>query len=179
MPRSEHPQPTSGARWRRALAGAVVVPVLALGVACGSSTPDAAGTTSSVAPGTTPGTSSAPAGGSLAVVEDGLDAATTEALNAAASSSFAETSAPGAVVAIRTPEGTWVATAGLPGLGADGADDRRRQPARRERHQDLHGDGAPAAGRGGNVLSLDDPIEKYVPGMPNGTATLARARRDA
>lgn len=173
MSRSEHPHTTSRARWRRVLAGAVVVPVLTLGAACGSSTPDSAGTMSSMAPGTTPGTSAAAASGGFAVVEDGLDAATTEALNAAASTSFEETSAPGAVVAIRTPEGTWVGTVGF-------QDWERTVPMTADVNQ-----------RVGSVtktftvtallqlaeagtLSLDDPIEQYVPGMPNGTATLAQ-----
>ena len=173
MSRSEHPHPPSRPRWRRALASAAIVPVLALGAACGSTTPDAAGTTSSVAPGTTPGTSPASADGSLAVVEDGLDATTTDALNAAASTSFEETSAPGAVVAVRTPEGTWVATVGF-------QDWEKTVPMTADVNQrigsvtktftvtallQLAEDGA---------LSLDDPIEKYVPGMPNGTATLAQ-----
>jgi D-alanyl-D-alanine carboxypeptidase len=126
-----------------------------------------------MAPGTTPGTSAAAASGGLAVVEDGLDAATTEALNAAASTSFEETSAPGAVVAIRTPEGTWAATVGF-------QDWERTVPMTADVNQ-----------RVGSVtktftvtallqlaeagaLSLDEPIEQYVPGMPNGTATLAQ-----
>jgi D-alanyl-D-alanine carboxypeptidase len=174
MTRSEMPPAASRPRWgRRALAGAVVVPVLVLGAACGSTTPDTAGTTSSVAPGTTPGTSSTPADGSLAVVEDGLDAATTEALNAAASTAFEDTSAPGAVVAVRTPEGTWVATVGF-------QDWERTVPMTADVNQrigsvtktftvtallQLAEEGA---------LSLDDRIEQYVPGMPNGTATLAQ-----
>ncbi len=170
MSRSEQARPTSGPRWRRAIAGAVVVPVLTLSAACGSGDSDSADATTTVAPGTTPETSSADGG--LAVVEDGLDTATTEALNAAASTSFEETSAPGAVVAIRTPEGTWVATVGY-------QDWERTVPMTADLNQrigsvtktftvtallQLAEEGA---------LSLDDPIEQYVPGMPNGTATLA------
>lgn len=171
---SEVPHAASRPRWgRRAFVGAVVAPVLILGAACGSTTPDTAGTTSSMAPGTSQGTSPMPTDGSLAVVEDGLDAATTEALNAAAGTSFEETSAPGAVVAVRTPEGTWVATVGF-------QDWERTVPMTADINQrvgsvtktftvtallQLAEDGA---------LSLDDPIEQYVPGMPNGTATLGQ-----
>ena len=51
MTRSELPQRIRRQWWtRRALAVAVVVPVLTLGAACGSTTPDAAVTTSSQAP---------------------------------------------------------------------------------------------------------------------------------
>lgn len=112
-----------------------------------------------------------PSDGGLVVVEDGLDADTTEELGAAAVDAFGGISAPGAVMAIRTPEGSWVATIG---------------------HQDWDGTIPMAADvnqRIGSVtktftvtalmqlaeqgaLSLDDPIEQYVPGMPNGDATL-------
>jgi D-alanyl-D-alanine carboxypeptidase len=143
--------------------GAVVVPALALGAACSSS--DAADSTSSTAP-------EASVAGGLVVVEDGLDAATAEALNAAATTSFEATSAPGAVMAVRTPEGTWTATVGF-------QDWDRTKPMEADINQrigsvtktftvtallQLAEDG---------VLSLDDPIEQYVPGMPNGDATLA------
>ena len=165
MVRSEHSRPVSRSRsFRGALAGAVIVPVLALGAACGSS--DGADTTSST-------TSEAPADGGLAVVEDGLDASRTEALNAAATSAFEATSAPGAVVAVRTSEGTWVATLGY-------QDWDRTKPMTADVNQRI---GSVTktftvtallqlAEEG--VLSLDDPIEKYVPGMPNGDATLGQ-----
>ena len=74
-------------------------------------------------------------------------------------------------MAIRTPEGTWMATIGY-------ADWDRTRPMSADVHQRI-----------GSVtktftvtallqlaeqgkLSLDDPIEKYVPGLPNGSATL-------
>jgi D-alanyl-D-alanine carboxypeptidase len=105
------------------------------------------------------------------VVENGLDASTAAALNRAGSKAFAETSAPGAVMAIRTPRGTWVATVGH-------QDWDRTIPMRADVNQRI---GSVTktftvtallqlAGRG--KLSLDDPIGKYVPGMPNGVATL-------
>ncbi|UOE44150.1 serine hydrolase domain-containing protein [Agromyces larvae] len=109
--------------------------------------------------------------GSLTLVEDGLDAGSTASLNAAATESFAGVSAPGAVMAIRTPEGTWAATIGF-------LDWDETTPITADVHQRV---GSVTktftvtallqlAERGD--LSLDDPIDRYVPGMPNGDATL-------
>lgn len=166
MTRTEGPPLDARSRWaRRALAGAVVVPVLALGAACSSSSDDSAATSS------TTRADSASADGGIEVVEDGLDAAMTKSLNAAASSALKETNAPGAVVAVRTPEGTWSATLGF-------QDWDRTKPMTADVNQRV---GSVTktftvtallqlAEEG--VLSLDDPIEKYVPGMPNGDATL-------
>lgn len=109
--------------------------------------------------------------GGLTLVEDGLDADTTEQLGAAASDAFGGVSAPGAVMAIRTPEGTWAATIGY-------QDWEETTPMAADVNQRV---GSVTktftitalmqlAERGD--LSLDDPIEKYVPGMPNGDATL-------
>ena len=141
--------------------------VRALGVAialvaalsgCGTPAPDASPSAST-------------AGGGLTVVEDGAGGDLGEALGAAAARAFGEVSAPGAVMALRTPDGTWTATIG---------------------HQDWDETVPMAADvnqRVGSVtktftitallqlaergdLSLDDPIEDYVPGMPNGDATL-------
>ena len=154
---------------RRGAALALAVSLAVGAAACGSD--DDGGSSEGTAPGGTTGTTALAGGGELTVVEDGLDADTTEALNDAGATAFAETSAPGAVMAIRTPEGTWVATVG---------------------HQDWDGTVPMAADvnqRVGSVtktftvtallqlaeqgeLSLDDPIEQYVPGMPNGDATL-------
>ena len=109
--------------------------------------------------------------GGIAVVDDDLETSLTEKLNEAATAAFAEVSAPGAVMAIRTPEGTWMTTIGYEDWDKTG-------PMTADVHQRI-----------GSVtktftvtallqlaeqgkLSLDDPIEKYVPGMPNGDATL-------
>lgn len=109
--------------------------------------------------------------GALTVVTDGLGAATTATLGEAATRAYGEVSAPGAVMAIRRPEGTWTAVIGY-------QDWQRTVPMVADVNQ-----------RVGSVtktftvtallqlaqsgaLSLDDPIEKYVPGMPNGSATL-------
>jgi D-alanyl-D-alanine carboxypeptidase len=136
----------------------------ATAAACGSdetSSDTAAATTSGMPAG----------GGGPTVVEDGLAPATTQALNLAAAAAFSEASAPGAVMAIRTPEGTWLATIGY-------EDWDKTAPMSADVHQRI-----------GSVtktftvtallqlaeqgkLSLEDPIEKYVPGMPNGDATL-------
>ena len=107
----------------------------------------------------------------LTLVEDGLDATTSKALAEAATTAFAETSAPGAVMAVRTADGTWVATAGY-------QDWDETVPMTADVNQRI---GSVTktftvtallqlAEKG--ALSLDDPIEKYVPGVPNGTATL-------
>ncbi|WP_350347659.1 serine hydrolase domain-containing protein [Agromyces sp. G08B096] len=109
--------------------------------------------------------------GALTVVEDGLGAETTEQLNAAATEAFEGVSTPGAVLAIRAPEGTWVATIGFEDWDAT-------TPMSADVHQRI---GSVTktftvtallqlAERG--ELSLDDPVEQYVPGLPNGGATL-------
>ena len=149
---------------------AIAISLVALaGAGCGSGDSDAGGSTSSVAS----TSSSGAANGELVVVEDGLDAATTERLNAATTTAFDETSAPGAVVAVRSSEGTWVATVGY-------QDWEKTVPMTADINQRI---GSVTktftvtallqlAEQG--ALSLDDPIEQYVPGMPNGSATLAQ-----
>jgi D-alanyl-D-alanine carboxypeptidase len=109
--------------------------------------------------------------GGVTVVEDGLDAATTEALNEAASTAFAEISAPGAVMAIRTPDGDWVATAGHQDWDATvpmTADVNQRIGSVTKTFTVTALLQLAEEGK----LSLDDPIEQYVEGMPNGDATL-------
>ncbi len=92
----------------RLLAVAVVLAAVA---GCGGDDPDDVG----ASPATT--LASAPSDAArLRVVEDALDAATTEELNAAAETAFAGSSTPGAVMAVRTSEGTWVATIGTKDL---------------------------------------------------------------
>ncbi|WP_395244123.1 serine hydrolase domain-containing protein [Agromyces sp. MMS24-K17] len=115
--------------------------------------------------------SAASSDGALTVVEDGLGAELGGQLAAAATEAFAGISAPGAVIGVRTPEGTWAAT-----IGFEDWDETVPMTA------DVnHRVGSVTktftvtalmqlAEQG--VLSLDDPIEQYVPGMPNGDATL-------
>ncbi|MFB7893520.1 serine hydrolase domain-containing protein [Microbacterium sp. NPDC056044] len=137
--------------------------VLAAGLtACTSARPDASPSSIST-PSSTPG--------ALAVIEDGLGADVGDALGAAAADAFAGISAPGAVMAIRTPEGTWAATIGFQDWDKTipmAADVNQRVGSVTKTFTitallQLAEQGA---------LSLDDPIEMYVPGMPNGDATL-------
>lgn len=147
----------------RLLAVAVVLAAVA---GCGGDDPDDVG----ASPATT--LASAPSDAArLRVVEDGLDAATTEELNAAAETAFAGSSTPGAVMAVRTSKGTWVATIGtkdLDGTEAMTADVRQRIGSITKTFTvtallQLVDEGA---------LTLDDPIGDYVDGMPDPDATL-------
>lgn len=121
--------------------------------------------------GTSPSASGAASGDRVTVVQNQLDAGLAEKLNAAAADAYRGVSAPGVVMAIRTPKGTWVTTIGY-------QDQKKTIPMTADVHQRI-----------GSVtktftvtalmklaeqgkLSLEDPIEKYVPGMPNGNATL-------
>ncbi|MBM7503739.1 serine hydrolase domain-containing protein [Agromyces aurantiacus] len=121
-----------------------------------------------------PSSETAPAAasdGRLTVVEDGLGAELGGELEAAASEAFAGISAPGAVMAVRTPEGTWAATVGFEDWDETtpmSADVNHRVGSVTKTFtitvlMQLADEG---------LLSLDDPIEQYVPGMPNGDATL-------
>jgi D-alanyl-D-alanine carboxypeptidase len=106
-----------------------------------------------------------------------LPAALTASLDAAARSSFAEAAAPGAIVGVRTPQGTWTAAYGV----ADPASGELMTV-------DMHT-------RIGSVtktftttlimqlaeegrLSLDDTIGEYVPGIPNGDIITLRQLAD-
>ncbi|WP_127792568.1 serine hydrolase [Agromyces sp. LHK192] len=109
--------------------------------------------------------------GALTVVEDGLGAELGEQLAAAASEAFEGVSSPGAVMAVRTPEGTWAATVGFTdwdGSVPQTADLNHRVGSVTKTYTVTAL--LQLAERG--ELSLDDPIEQYVPGMPNGDATL-------
>jgi D-alanyl-D-alanine carboxypeptidase len=150
---------------KKVAAIALAATLAATAAACGSD--DSASSETTVA---TTSVASADSGG-LALVEDGFSPGTTEELNVAAVAAFGDVSAPGAVMAIRTSEGTWMTTIGF-------EDWDETTPITADVHQRI-----------GSVtktftitallqlaeqdaLSLDDPIEMYVPGMPNGDATL-------
>jgi D-alanyl-D-alanine carboxypeptidase len=90
-----------------------------------------------------------------------------DALNAALEQSFEESGAPGVVAAVQTPEDTWVGTLGVADLASE-------EPMTPDVH---HRIGSvtktftislllQAADEG--LLSLDDTIEQYVDGVPNG-----------
>ena len=97
----------------------------------------------------------------------GLDPALEKSLEAAFEKSFEQSGVPGAIAAVRTPEGTWVSTRGV-------ADRASGKPMRADMH---HRIGSvtktftatlllQAADEG--RLSLDDTIDQYIKGIPNG-----------
>jgi D-alanyl-D-alanine carboxypeptidase len=157
---------TGRATMKHAAAVALAAALLAGAAACGSDGDDSS-------PEATTATTMPSGDGGFTVVEDGLDAVTSEALSEAGSTAFPETSAPGVVMAVRTTDGTWVATAGYQDWDETvpmTADVNQRIGSVTKTFTvtsilQLSEQGA---------LSLDDPIEQYVSGMPNGTATLAQ-----
>src|ERR671920_1200015 len=97
----------------------------------------------------------------------GLDPALEKSLEAAFEKSFEQSGVPGAIAAVRTPEGTWVSTRGV-------ADRATGEPMQADMH---HRIGSvtktftatlllQAADEG--RLSLDDTIDQYIKGIPNG-----------
>jgi D-alanyl-D-alanine carboxypeptidase len=97
----------------------------------------------------------------------GLDPELKKSLDAAFEKSFEQSGVPGAIAAIRTPEGTWVSTLGV-------ASKASGKPMRANMHHRIGSVTktftatlllkADAQGR----LSLDDTIDQYVKGVPNG-----------
>jgi D-alanyl-D-alanine carboxypeptidase len=165
MTRSEHRHTGSRPRWgRRALAGAVVVPALALGAACGSSTPDAAGTTSSLTPATTAGTT--PSSGT------GFDDATQASFQQVLDNTRATAGFPGVIALVRSPQGTWIGTSGTTGEGLDGAPTPTDHTRVGSLTKTMTATVILQLAEEGK-LDLSDPIGSFVPGMPNGdTATI-------
>lgn len=109
--------------------------------------------------------------GRLVVVEDGLGDELGAQLAVAATEAFAGISAPGAVIGVRTPEGTWAATIGFEDWDETvpmAADVNHRVGSVTKTFTVTALMQLAEQGE----LSLDDPIETYVPGMPNGDATL-------
>jgi D-alanyl-D-alanine carboxypeptidase len=96
-----------------------------------------------------------------------LDPALEKSLEAAFKKSFKQSGVPGAVAAVRTPDGTWVSTLGV-------ANKASGKPMRANMHHRIGSITktftatlllkADAQGR----LSLDDTIDQYVKGVPNG-----------
>src|SRR5918995_3619058 len=98
---------------------------------------------------------------------DGLDPALQNKLEAAFEKSLRDGGAPGAIAAVRTPEGTWVSARGVADLSSG-------EPMRAEMYHRIGSVTktftatlllqAEAEG----LLSLDDTIDQYVKGVPNG-----------
>ena len=107
----------------------------------------------------------------------GIDPALEESLEAAFEESFKESGAPGAIVGVRTPEGTWVRSLGV-------ANKASGKPMRANMHHRIGSVTktftatlllrAAADGR----LSLDDTIGQYVEGVPNGDEITLRQIAD-
>ena len=108
---------------------------------------------------------------------DGLDPALQNKLEAAFEKSFRDGGAPGAIAAIRTPEGTWISTRGVADLSSG-------EPMQADMHHRIGSVTktftvtlllqAEAEG----LLSLDDTIEKYIKGVPNGDEITLRQMAD-
>src|SRR4028119_1215620 len=107
----------------------------------------------------------------------GLDPALEESLEAAFEESFQDSGAPGAIAAVRTPDGTWVGTLGV-------ANKTSGEPMQADMHHRIGSVTktftatlllrAAADGR----LSLDDTIGQYVEGIPNGDEITLRQMAD-
>ena len=74
---------------------------------------------------------------------------------------------PGAVVLLRTPQGEFGVNFGTTQLGKCNSAQRRHALPNRVQHQDDDGRDHPAIGAG-RQTSLDDPVSKYVAGVPGG-----------
>jgi D-alanyl-D-alanine carboxypeptidase len=94
-------------------------------------------------------------------------------LDAAAQSSFMDAAAPGAIVGVRTPQGTWIKAYG-------DADPVAKAPMTDDMHTRI---GSVTKTFTGTMimqlaeqgkLSLDDTIDKYVAGIPNGDRVTLR-----
>jgi D-alanyl-D-alanine carboxypeptidase len=97
----------------------------------------------------------------------GITPDTRAALDAAFKKSFKESGAPGAVAAVRTPEGAWVGTLGV-------ADRASKEPMQADMHQRIGSVTKTFTttlllqAEDEGLLSLDDTIDQYIKGVPNG-----------
>jgi D-alanyl-D-alanine carboxypeptidase len=97
----------------------------------------------------------------------GMTPDTKAALDAAFKKSFKESGAPGAVAAVRTPDGMWVGTLGV-------ADRASKEPMQADMHQRIGSVTKTFTvtlllqAQADGLLSLDDTIGQYVKGVPNG-----------
>src|SRR5918997_6108396 len=98
---------------------------------------------------------------------DGPDPALQNKLEAAFEKSFREGGAPGAIAAVRTPEGTWISTRGVADLSSG-------EPMRADMHHRIGSVTKPFTttlllqAEAEGLLSLDDTIDQYIKGVPNG-----------
>ena len=162
----------------------VLVPLAAalLLAACASSSNQSSSSTTTVSATTTAASTKACVTDVAKVVGTAPTAASTTAalptplvakLDAAARSSFKNAAAPGAIVGVRTPQGTWTSAYGF-------ADPTTKAPMTTDMHMRI---GSVTKTFTGTLilqlaqkkkLSLDDPINKYVPGIPNGDKVTLR-----
>jgi len=97
-----------------------------------------------------------------------LSSAQSAPLDAAAAAAFSATAAPGAVVAVRSPNGTWVSAYGV-------ADLTTKAPLTADVYHRIGSVTKTFTTTlimqlvARNKLSLSDPISKYVPNVPNGS----------
>ncbi len=124
-------------------------------------------------------------GGSQEEQDSAPDTTTTEdteqapedALDAALEQSFSESGAPGVVAAVQTPEYTWIETLGV-------ADRTSEEPMTPDVHHRIGSATKTftislllqAADEG--LLSLDDTIDRYIEGVPNGDEITLRQMAD-
>lgn len=112
-----------------------------------------------------------------ATAADALEGAMATKLDAAARTGFDVAAAPGAVVAVQTPEGTWTAAYG-------DADPDTGAPMTLDMHQRIGSVTKTFTGTlvlqlaEAGALSLDDPIDTYLDGVPDGDLITLRMMLD-
>ena len=172
MARSELPQRVPRPLWtRRALAIAVVVPVLTVSAGCGSTTPEVAATTAQTpATSTASATTSSPA--AVTTSSAGFDEATTASFQQVLDDTRATAGFPGVIALVSSPQGTWIGTSGTTGEGLDAVPTPTDHTRVGSLTKTMTATVILQLSEEGK-LNLSDPIGKYVPGMPNGdTATI-------
>jgi D-alanyl-D-alanine carboxypeptidase len=108
---------------------------------------------------------------------DRLPAGQRAPLNSAFRRGFREVSAPGAVVAVQTPEGRWVKAIGI-------ANERSKAPMRAKLHHRIGSVTKTFMGAllmqlaGEHKLSLGDKVSEYIEGVPNGEVMTLRQVAD-
>jgi D-alanyl-D-alanine carboxypeptidase len=107
----------------------------------------------------------------------GGEQASEDALNAALKKSFEESGAPGVVAAVQTPEYTWIRALGV-------ADRTSEDPMTPDVHHRIGSVTKTFTGtlllqaEAEGLLSLDDTIDRYVHGVPNGDKITLRQMAD-